>query len=189
MNIYTFDNKKVSYWLEKLHNQQGVTNGINPSLQNRAVDDATQTMHKQSNMDKKTVENMVKKSNRILINIHSHKFPFDFFPNTINIEETRVTLITRTFFSSSQVHSVDIKDISNVFINFAPFFAQLVIISKTFSENNIRIDNLYKKEAIHTRRIIEGLRMFEAKKIDTSTYTNQQLVSKLEELSTTAIEY
>jgi hypothetical protein len=86
------------------------------------------------------------------------------------------------------VHSVDIKDISNIFINFAPLFAQLVIISKTFSENNMKIDNLYKKEAIHTRRIIEGLRMFEEKKVDTSTYTTEELVSKLEELSTTEIQ-
>jgi hypothetical protein len=185
--LYRITNKKISYWLEKLHLQQDDKDKLTQSLQDRGIDDATQSMHKQTSMDKKTVENMVRKSNRILLNIRSHKFPFDLFPNTINVEETRVTFITRSF-SSSQVHSVDIKDISNVFINFAPFFAQLVIISKTFSENNMQIDNLYKKEAIHTRRIIEGLRMFEEKKVDTSAYSSKELVSKLEELSTTKIE-
>src|SRR3990167_4374486 len=80
--------------------------------------------------DKNTVEGLVRKSNRILVSISSHGFPFDLFPNTINIEEGRITIITRSFFSSSQVHSVDIKDISNIFINTAPFFAQLVIVSK-----------------------------------------------------------
>ncbi|PIY69488.1 hypothetical protein COY90_00350 [Candidatus Roizmanbacteria bacterium CG_4_10_14_0_8_um_filter_39_9] len=142
---------------------------------------------KNKRLDKKLVENLVKKSNRILAAISSHQFPFDFFPDTINIEEGRITVITRSFFLSSEVHSVDIKDISNVFINMAPFFAQLVIVSKTFSRNEIRIKYLRKKEAIFARRIIEGLRIFAGKQIDTSSYTKEELVAKLEELSTTDI--
>ena len=137
--------------------------------------------------DKNTVEGLVRKSNRILVSISSHGFPFDLFPNTINIEEGRITIITRSFFSSSQVHSVDIKDISNIFINTAPFFAQLVIVSKTSTQNEIRIKNLRKQEAVFARRIIEGLRVFENKQIDTSNYTKEELIAKLEELSTTEI--
>jgi len=137
--------------------------------------------------DKNTVEGLVKKSNRILTTISSHAFPFDLFPDTLNIEEGRLTIITRSFFSSSQVHSVDLKDISNVLINTAPFFAQLVIVSKTFAKNEIRIKNLRKEEAIFARRIIEGLRIFESKQIDTSKYATEELILKLEELSTTEI--
>lgn len=137
--------------------------------------------------NKNLVAGLVKKSNRILATISTHKFPFDPFPNTINIEEGRITVITRNFFSSSQVHSVDIKDISNVFINMAPFFAQLVIVSKTFRQNEIKIKNLRKDEAVFARRIIEGLRTFKNNKIDTSIYTKKELISKLEELSTTEI--
>ncbi len=84
-------------------------------------------------------------------------------------------------------HSVDIKDISNIFINMSPFFAQLVIVSKTFAQNEIRVRNLRKKEAVFARRIIEGLRIFENKQIDTSNYTKEELIAKLEELSTTGI--
>ena len=136
---------------------------------------------------KNIVAELVKKSNRILASISTHRFPFDFFPNTINIEEGRVTVIIRSFFLSSQVHSVDIKDISNIFIDMAPFFAQLVIYSKTFEANEVRIRYLWKSQAIYTRRIIEGLRIFEAKHIDTSIYSRQELLSKLEDLSTTDI--
>lgn len=67
------------------------------------------------------LDKLVKKSNRILASISTHNF-LNLFPDTINIEESRVTVITRNFFLSSQIHSVDIKDISNVFINTAPFF-------------------------------------------------------------------
>ena len=37
------------------------------------------------------------------------------------------------------------------------------------------------------RRIIEGLRTFESKQIDTSKFSKAELIAKLEELSTTAI--
>lgn len=133
------------------------------------------------------VAGLVKKSNRILVTISTHKLPFDLFPDTVNVEEGRITVITRNFFFSSQIHSVDIKDISNIFINVAPFFAELVIVSKTFARNEIRIKGLRKDEAVRVRRIVEGLRIFESKQIDTSTYTKEELVAKLEQLSTTEI--
>lgn len=141
----------------------------------------------QSQVDKNTVAGLVRKSNRILASISTYGFPFSMFADTINIEEGRVTVITRNFFFSSQVHSVDIKDISNIFIDTAPFFAELVIVSKTFLENEIKIKNLRKKEAVIARRIIEGLRVFENKHIDTSSYSVKDLVAKLGELSTTEI--
>jgi hypothetical protein len=147
----------------------------------------TESADKKKSEDIQTVEGLVKKSNRILLSISSHAFPIDIFPDTINIEEGRITIITRTFFLSSRIHSVDIKDISNIFVNVAPFFAQLVIISKTFEENEIRINWLRKNEAVFVRRIIEGLRIFASKQIETSNYTVKELVDKLQELSTTKI--
>lgn len=141
---------------------------------------------KQKKSDEAAVAQLVKKSNRIVVSISSHAFPVDFFPDIINVEEGRVTIIKRQWLSS-EVHSVDIKDISNVFINTTIFFSQLVIISKTFEENEIKIRNLKTPEAIFVRRIIEGLRVFVSKQIDTSGYTKEELIAKLEELSTTEI--
>ena len=108
----------------------------------------TQAVTNKKIADKNTTEGLVRKSNRILATISTVGFPFKWFSDTINIEEGRITIITRTFFLSSQVHSVDIKDISNIFIDTAPFFAELVIVSKTFLENEIKIKNLRKKEAV-----------------------------------------
>ncbi len=129
---------------------------------------------------------MVKKSNRILYSISSHYFPIDLFPNTLVIEEGRVNIVTRQLFSS-QVYSVDIRNISNVLINTTFFFSQLVIVSKTFEENEIEIQYLRKSEAIFARRIIEGLRTFENQNITTSSYTKKELLLKLQQLSTTEI--
>ncbi|MCJ7804920.1 hypothetical protein MUP35_04290 [Patescibacteria group bacterium] len=180
MDIKTNDQKgSVTIRPEKLHPQQEAD-----TLQRQ---EKTQLADKHKRLDENLVAGLVRKSNRILATISTHKFPFDFFPDTINVEEGRITVITRDFFFSSQVHSVDIKDISNIFINTSPFFAQLVIVSKTFKENEIRIKYLRKEEAVFVRRMIEGLRIFENKQIDTSVYTKEELIAKLEELSTTEI--
>jgi len=80
--------------------------------------------------DKQTVNDLIKKSNRCVISISS-LFPWDIFPNAIEVEESRVTFIFRQFLSS-QSHSVDIKDISNVFIQSSLFFSKLQIVSRTF---------------------------------------------------------
>lgn len=50
---------------------------------------------------------MVHNSNTILMSVTS-VFPFDYFPTTINVETTRVTIIHRQLFAS-QVYSIDIK--------------------------------------------------------------------------------
>jgi len=159
-------------------------NGIN--FHAKEIEKENQGADKQKRLDNRTVARLVKKSNRILHSISSHAFPIDFFPDTLNIEEGRITIIVRSFLSS-EIHSIDLKDISNIFINQTMIFSQLVIISRTFEENEIRIKNLWTKQAVYARRIIEGLRTFEHKQIDTSHYSTNELMSKLEELSTTKI--
>lgn len=141
---------------------------------------------KQRIIENKTIEDLVRKSNRIILSISSHAFPVELFPNTINIEEGRITIIYRHFLSS-KIHSIDIRNISNIFINRTFLFSQLVIISKTYEENEIRVKNLRTSEAIYARRIIEGLRTFENKQIDTSHYSIRDLIGKLEQLSKTKI--
>ena len=174
---------------EKLYTQHEVDDLLEKgedrlSSQTREIEKESRAADKQQRLNNRAIANLVKKSNRILVSISSHAFPFDLFPDTINIEEGRITIINRHLLSS-EVHSVDIKDIANIFINRTIIFAQLVIISKTFEDNEVRIRNLRTKEAVFARRIIEGLRIFINKKIETSGYTKEELIAKLEELSTT----
>ena len=179
MNIVADKQKKSTVvWPEKLFTQHEVDDLL--------LEKDGKTADQQKRKDNTTVANLVKKSNRILVSIRSHAFPVDFFPDTINVEEGRVTIIKRHMLYS-QVHSVDIKDISNIFIDRTIFFSELIIISNTFEDNEVKIRNLWNKEAVFARRIVEGLRVFEKKQIDTSSYTKEELIAKLEELSTTEI--
>jgi hypothetical protein len=185
------DNRNGSHWSEKLYTQHEVDDLLHkdkesdPSIASEIKEESL-IADKQIRMDNRTVAELVKKSNRILLSISSHAFPVDIFPSTLNVEEGRITIIKRHFLSS-EVHSIDTKDISNIFINTTFLFSQLVFVSKTFEENEIRMKNLRTKDAIFARRIIEGLRIFENKQIDTCIYTKEALISKLEQLSTTEI--
>lgn len=212
----TIETKKTSYWLEKLfsqrekrvedENQEKFANrqralpsstkpsGIETVLQTQAekqtsekkgLEEAVKNYAGKAETNRQAVEDMVNNSNRILLKISS-VFPWDFFPTSIIAEETRLTIIHRQLLSS-QAYSVDIKNISNIFIDTSILFAQLTIVSSTFAQNQIIISRLWKKEAIFMRRIIEGLRMFVDKDIDTTTYEVKELINKLRELSTTGI--
>jgi hypothetical protein len=202
------ETKKISYWLEKLFNQKrngekgvlreriqtqvGPPNEIsseNPEMgqttEEKGLEEAVKSHAGKAEENRQAVEDMVNNSNRVLLRISS-VFPLDLFPSSIIVEETRLTIIHRQLFSS-QAYSVDIKNISNVFIDTGILFSQLTIVSDTFVENQIVIDKLWKKEAIFIRRIIEGLRMFVDKDIDTTGYKREELIDKLRELSTTGI--
>jgi hypothetical protein len=165
MDINIFSRKTQS-----LKDQALQEEGKNEQMINKATKKAE---------DKQTVSDLIKKSNRCIISISS-QFPWTLFPNTIEVEESRITFIFRQFLAS-QSHSVDIKDISNVFIESSPFFATLEIISRTFAENNITIGHLDAKKAARVQMIIEGLRTFTEHNIDTSNYQVNELIAKIEE--------
>jgi hypothetical protein len=133
---------------------------------------------------KELVNQLVKKSNRRILSISSFSLFPGLFKNTIEIEESRIIFIFKQPFTF-QSHSIDIADISNVFIESALFFANMQVVSRTYTQNNITIGYLNKSEAKRTRMIIEGLRTFSRAKIDTSVYERDELVKKLEELHTT----
>jgi hypothetical protein len=198
------ENRKLSYWLEKLHTQGEEVRIDNNRREEQANRDATynpsrvQHVEKidhnltqlginthtknaaaKNESDRQVVNDLVKKSNRNIISISS-TFPWNLFSNTIYVEESRVTFKFSQFLSS-QSHSVDIKDISNVFIESSMLFSTLQVVSRTFVQNDIKIGNLNKTQALKVKRIIEGLRTFAENKINTSNYEIDELILKIGE--------
>lgn len=156
------------------------TQQLDKSLEMAARDENSKNQAEKKEMDRQKVNDLVKKSNRCIISVSS-AFPWNIFPNTIEVEESRVTFITRQLLSS-QSHSVEIKDISNVFIESSFFFATLQVVSRTYIQNNIKINYLQKEKAKTVKMVIEGLRTFVSNDIDTSNYEVEELISKLREL-------
>jgi hypothetical protein len=198
------ENRKLSFWLEKLHIQGEEmrkdknrreeqskhtdhkdnssvrkTDGNAQNLTQLGINVHTRNAATKSAADRKTVDDLVKKSNRRIISITS-QFPWDIFPNTIDVEESRVTFKFSQFLAS-QSHSVDIKDISNVFIETSMFFSTLQVVSRTFVQNDIKIGKLNNAKALQVKRIIEGLRTFAENNINTSNYEINDLIAKIGE--------
>ena len=124
IRIDEVEKKKTSYWLEKLFRQREaqqesgvqetgtqlhsneqvvIDTSVKRSSRQKGVEEADKTAANKKETDKKTLENMVIRSNRILTS-RSSVFPWDFFPTTICIEATRITIIHRQLLSS-QVHN------------------------------------------------------------------------------------
>lgn len=200
------EKKKLSYWLEKLHIQGEETRKANEEQSNReenklilsqhvdnkieidndltqsGINEHTKNIATKEEDDTQIVNDLVKKSNRRIISISS-LFPWDLFPNIIDVEESRVTFRFNQLLAS-QSHSVDIKDISNVFIESSMFFASLQVVSRTYIQNDIKIGNLNKAKAKKVQSIIEGLRTFTENNINTSHYEIDALIAKIEEFHT-----
>lgn len=186
------EDERISYWLKKLHKlpeEQTFPryNHFPPQLQESTKtlkeigqDEQIKNQAVRDEADRESIDQLVKSSNRCIISISSN-FLWNLFPTTINVEESRVTFIFRQFLSS-QSHSVDIKDISNVFIESSLFSATLQIVSKTYIQNDIKIGNLNKKQAVKARMIIEGLRTLASHNLNTSSYQIPELISKIEEM-------
>lgn len=155
---------------------------LKKSLEEEGKNENTKNQAEKKEVDRQKVDDLVKKSNRCIISVSS-LFPWNIFPNTIDVEESRITFTSRQFMSS-QSHSVEIKDISNVFIESSLFFATLQIVSRTYIENNIKMNYLDKDKTKRVKMIIEGLRTFANNDIDTSNYEVSELVSKLAQLQT-----
>ncbi len=189
------ENEKISYWLKKLHIQEEKKVSTSPppitypppllqkiekSLKQKGKDEQVKNQATKIEADRQSVDQLVQSSNRCIFSISS-VLPFNFFPTTINVEESRVTFIFRQFLAQ-QSHSVDIKDISNVFIESSFFYATLQIVSRTYIQNDIKVGYLSKKKAIKARMIIEGLRTFIGHNLNTSSYHVDELISKIDEM-------
>ena len=184
------EQRKVSYWLEKLHIQRekkvhaekaknSLAKEVGKTLEQAGKDKQTRNQATKKEVDRQQMNDLVKKSNRCIITVSS-LFPWDLFPNTITVEESRVTFTFRQFLSS-QSHSVEIKDISNIFIESSLFFATLQVVSRTYVKNDIKIGHLSRKKAQKVQQVIEGLRTLIENNINTSNYEIDELLAKIEE--------
>jgi len=191
-NAEEVETKESSYWPEKIFSQakdktKTQINSMPQSISQAAIEKGHMEVAKnrtiKAEKNRQAVEDVINNSNRVLLKVSS-VFPWDLFPSKIAIEDTRLVIVHRQFLSS-QVHSVDIKDVSNIFIDTGIIFAELKIISDTFAQNQIIINRLWKKDAILVRSVIEGLRTFIAHGIDTTSLQTKELVEKLRELNVT----
>lgn len=140
------------------------------------------TSNSESSHRSPELKNVVRRSNDILATATT-VFPFDFFPDTISVDRTKVTIKKRTFFWSEEVISFRIEDVLNVSTAVGPFFGSLTIASRVMStEDHFTTNFLWRSDAIHLKHIIQGYVIARHNGIDTKHLSASNLIKTLKEL-------
>lgn len=121
------------------------------------------------------------KTEEVLLEIKS-VFPFDFFPDTIRVDQNKVDIIYRDFFYSGTIFSILIKDIKNVSVSYNLLFGTLSFELQGFAENPPPVDYLKKNEARNARQMIIGLTAIEHETGTVPSIGGQNLVKKAMEI-------
>lgn len=149
--------------------------------QELGIFDAQKEKAKEGLKHEQDFDNMVDKSDKVLIRIKS-VFPFDFFPNEITVDVNKVNIIIN-YFLSQKVHSVFIKDICDVYVYSDILFSSLHIVDWGFNNNkSIDINYLKKSEAEEALNIIQGLVASSKQNIDVSKIDVPNFKNKVEKI-------
>lgn len=161
------------------------TNGFHPQIEHKINQDAKTEVkkeHKKQDIKgKQKVEDLLDRSNKILLKVTTI-FPFVLFPIDLVIDANKVDVVYRTFFFSEQIHSIFIKDITDVVVENAFWFGTLKIVDIGYTENSINIPWLWKEDAQKARRIIQGLVLAAKEGADLSPFQTQELAEKVESI-------
>ncbi|HKR81771.1 MAG TPA: hypothetical protein VJR27_02100 [Candidatus Saccharimonadales bacterium] len=110
-------------------------------------------------------------------------FPFTFFPDTIAISRTKLSITRRTFFMVSDVVSIKLEDILNVTPHLGPLFGSLEIHTRFFDPKKpYTINYLWRQDALKVDRILHGYNIALEKKIDTDALSCKELATMLDKL-------
>lgn len=146
-----------------------------------ATDDA-HTPKEQVSKEIAHLKHMVEHSHEVICDKHT-VFPFTLFPDEIILDRTKVTIIKRSFFWSSDVLSFRIEDVLNVSASYGPFFGSVTITSRVMSTvDHYEIDRFWRSDAIDIKHLIQGFVIAKHSKINLDELTIPEIIDTLNEL-------
>jgi len=109
-------------------------------------------------------------------------FPFTLFPDSINIDRRKITVIHRAFLSKSVVVSVPLADIHRVELTTGPVLASLKIMAKFFDNKPLSVNFLKKSDAFLVKRLLDGFIIAIERNLDCSIMPKDELIAMLKSL-------
>ncbi len=150
---------------------------------NAKVPQPAEISREEKNEARKELEQAIRGSHEVLLSATT-VFPFTFFPDTVTVDRVKLTIMHRTFFSTAEIISIRVEDILNVTANVGPVFGALHIVSRVLSPDKpYEIKFLWRSDALHLKRIIQGYVIAIQKKIDVTPLTSEELADMLNKLS------
>lgn len=129
--------------------------------------------------EEQKLDNLLERSNRIIFSTHT-VFPFDFFPDEVTIDETKIQIIKKTFFYTQQTFPILIENIHNVTVSSSLFFASVKFEVAGSEENPGDLTFLWNSDAYKIKRIVTGITAAVKEGVDLSAIPTPELKQKLE---------
>jgi hypothetical protein len=131
--------------------------------------------------DMTELKKVVAHSREVLANAKT-VLPF-LFPHEIILDRTKISIIRRNFFWSSDVVSVRIEDTLNVSASIGPLFGSITVTSRVMSSvDHFTIERFWRADAIRLKQIIQGYLIARQNGIRTDHLDCGELVGTLHEL-------
>lgn len=126
------------------------------------------------------LRSLARQSKTVLLRINN-LFPFDLFPDTLIVDEHKVTIIHRNLFGVCEVHSVLISDITDVVVYTTLFLSSLIIIDSSNYRFpiDITIRYLLTADAFKAREIIQGLIAAHRQHVELDQIPYQEVVDRV----------
>ncbi|HSW77895.1 MAG TPA: hypothetical protein VLG36_03795 [Candidatus Chromulinivoraceae bacterium] len=132
--------------------------------------------------DVENLKHIVKKSHEVLASART-VFPVTLFPDSIIVDRTKVSIIKRDFFWTSNTISFQIEDVLNVSCGTGPLFGSLTIASRVMSTiDHFQINFLWRNDAIFFKHLIQGHIIAKNNKLETDKLSRKEMIETLCEL-------
>ncbi|EKD85756.1 MAG: hypothetical protein ACD_37C00633G0004 [uncultured bacterium] len=112
--------------------------------------------HQIYSKDKEKIVALANASDSILFQATT-VFPFTFFPDSIIIDKTKVTIIERLFFFHQNTTSYAIEDILNVEVGSGLLFSILTCLTRYDNKKAFSLRYLKNGDAIFAKKLLQGL--------------------------------
>jgi hypothetical protein len=130
------------------------------------------------------LKRVVKQSHQVLASART-VFPLTLFPDSIIVDRTKVSIIKRDFFWTSNVISFQVEDLLNVSCAVGPIFGSLTIASRVMSTvDHFNVNYLWRGDAIFLKNLIQGHIIAKNNKLEIDHLTTEETIDTLCELGT-----
>lgn len=151
----------------------------------------TLTSHQKEAISKKTelslnkidtLKREVRRSHEVLASART-VFPMKLFPDRVILDRTKITIVRRDFFWSSNVVSIRIEDVLNVTCGMGPLFGSISISSRVMNSiDHFEINFLWRSDAMQLKDLIQGYVIAKHNKINTNDLSRKELIETISEL-------
>jgi hypothetical protein len=131
--------------------------------------------------DAMKLQAVVRESHTILAKARS-VFPFQLFPDSVNIDRHKLTIVRRQFFGIEQKVSVPLENVKNIEADLGPFFGSITVTSDLFINNTQTVHFLWRDDARKIQKLVQGAVVAQGEGIDLNKIEVIQLQKMLIDL-------